>query len=156
MAETTEQILSREADALIQELRAKYVSLGMPASGLWGESLENRSRGLTLSIWGQDYTEFLTDGRKPGKFPPIAIIRQWILDKGIKPIGDNITISSLAFLIARKIAREGTEYFKQGGTDLISGVITPRRIQDILDQVGTVVVSEFVSTFVKDIQKIAA
>ena len=51
-------------------------------------------------------------------------------------IKGNISISSLAFLIARKIAREGTKYFKQGGTDLVDAVYTEQRIQMIINKVG--------------------
>lgn len=155
MADTPEQILSKEADLLIDEFVVQYDKLGMRASGQWANTLDNRTSGLTLSIFGQDYTEFLVDGRKPGKFPPIAKIEQWIKDKGIAPIERTIKISSLAFLIARKIAREGTEYFKQGGTDLVEAVVTPQRIQDIIDKVSVFFIGDFVSRFVKEFQQIA-
>jgi len=138
---TSEQILDEELNLIVIDLKAKHIQLGMKASGRWVESLSvetSKSKGI---IFGEDYTEFLVDGRKPGKFPPIDKIKQWIIDKGIQ---SDISINSLAFLIARKISREGTEYFKQGGTDLIDAVITPKRIQDIILRIGNELMLELV------------
>ncbi len=148
------EILSKEFDSLKQELIAKHKELGMKASGQWIESLENRSERLSGQLWGEPYTEQLVNGRGPGKFPPIKMIEKWIYDKGITP--DGIKISSLAFLIARKIAKEGTEYFKQGGTDLVEAVITPQRIQDIIDKVTEFQINSFLSDITGVIKKMAA
>jgi len=74
----------------------------------------------------------LETGRKPGKFPPVDSIRKWIVDKGIVPKG--ISVDSLAFLIGRKIAREGTNIFKTGGTGIISDNITQKGIQGMFEQ----------------------
>lgn len=148
------EILSREFDMLIDDLIAKHRELGMPASNQWIETLENRSERLSGQVWGQDYTEQLVNGREPGKFPPIKMIEKWIYDKGITP--DNITVSSLAFLIARKIAKEGTEYFKQGGTDLVDAVITPQRIQSIIDKVSEFHINSFLSEVTGVFKQMAA
>lgn len=142
---TSEDILSEEMDSLITDLGAKYIELKMKASGEWLEALKNKSKGLTGIISGKDYTEYMVNGRGPGKFPPLQNIIKWIKDKGLAIIDKTITVSSLAFLIARKIAREGTKYFKEGGTDLISSVITPERIQRIIDKVTKFHVNSFVS-----------
>jgi len=140
MAITTE-ILEQEFQRLRQELIQKHIELGMVASGNWVNSLSQEVTGRKATIWGTDYTVQLVEGREPGKFPPINAIEKWINDKGIQP-KDNIPISSLAFLIARKIAREGTEYYKQGGTDLISAVITPERVQEIINKVGDEMITD--------------
>jgi hypothetical protein len=47
-------------------------------------------------------------GRRPGRMPPIEAIRRWIRVRQIRGRG-GISERSLAFLIARKIGREGTE-----------------------------------------------
>ena len=56
---------------------------------------------------------FILRGRKPGgKFPPKHAILDWMKAKKIKPKkinGKTITEDSLAFLIRRKIARDGIE-----------------------------------------------
>ena len=46
------------------------------------------------------YAPFVHDGRKPGKFPPLAPIALWVKRKGI---------GVPAFVIARSIARKGTK-----------------------------------------------
>lgn len=138
-------ILKEHLEDIKKDLVKKYDELGMRASGQWEQSLELNVTGLKGVISGQPYTEQLVNGRPPGKFPPIAAIRQWILDKGINYLGKESNLNSLAFLIARKIAKEGTKYFKQGGTDLVSSVITPERIQLILDDVSYFHVNYMVS-----------
>ena len=136
---TTIDVLKIEFEAIRKELVKRHDELGMRASGKWAKSLEveiSKTDGKsTAKLYGEKYTEQLVLGRKPGRFPPIKAIEQWIKDKGIQPIEANLKISSLAFLIARKIAKEGTNYYKQGGTDLVESVITPKRIQDIINQV---------------------
>lgn len=155
MAEQPDQILEREFEAIKTDLIKKYDELGMRASGNWARSLDVRVSGLTAKLLGPKYTEQLVFGRKPGKFPPIAAIERWIREKGLKPIEDNLKISSLAFLIARKISQEGTQYFQQGGTDLIDSVITPRRIQSIIGKVSVFFVNEFVLTITNQLKEIS-
>lgn len=151
------QKLQEEFDSLKADLIAKHKELGMKASGNWIDSLKVETKGLTATIYGESYTEQLVEGRAPGKFPPIEAITKWIEDKGITPF-DNISISSLAFLIARKIANEGTDYYKEGGTELVSAVITPKRIQEIVDRVSNFSINNFYSEITKVLEdiKIAA
>lgn len=149
-----EQILADELDKKLPELVAKYDALGMRASGAWAKELEVRSQGLKAGIWGLHYSEYLVNGRGPGKFPPIAAIEKWIEDKGITPV--DISVSSLAFLIARKIAREGTQYFKEAPTDLISDVLTPAWIQSVIDKVSEFQISAFSSQVTNAFKQIAA
>ncbi|PHQ27857.1 hypothetical protein [Leeuwenhoekiella nanhaiensis] len=148
-------ILEREFESIKQDLIAKHIELGMPASGNWERSLVVDVQRLKATITGAPYTEQLVNGREPGKFPPIAAIRQWILDKPIPFLG-KIKLSSLAFLIARKIAKEGTNYFKQGGTDLVEAVITPERIQSIIDKVSEFYIDSFTTQITGFLKKMAA
>ena len=151
---TPEQILSDEFEQLIQDLITRHDELGMRSSGDFADSLENVQNRLSISMYGNHYVEQLVNGREPGTFPPVAAIEKWIEEKGIAAI--DISVSSLAFLIARKISREGTEYFKQGGTDLIDSVITPERIQTIIDKVSTFYVSDFVLNVTNELKQLAA
>lgn len=152
---TIEDILKKEFDSIIVDLKTKHIQLGMKASGKWIEGLENVSSGTTGKVIGEDYTYQLVNGRKEGKFPPVQAIKQWIIDKGIvNKIRGEISVSSLAFLIARKIAREGTKYYQQGGTDLVDSVITPERIQSIINKVGIQATVNTVQVLTKQLQKI--
>lgn len=141
-------------EAIKSDLIIKHRELGMPASGKWIESVEADTKRLSGKILAEHYTEQLVDGRAPGRFPPVKAIEQWIVDKRI-PF-DGIKISSLAFLIARKIANEGTKYFQQGGTDLVEAVITPQRIQNIIDKVSDFHINQFTSDIRSVFEKMAA
>ncbi|UAB85694.1 hypothetical protein INR75_06680 [Zunongwangia sp. SCSIO 43204] len=142
-------------ESIREDLIKKHIELGMRASGQWVESLENRTKGLSGQIWGEPYTEQLVNGRKPGNFPPIERMRQWVINKKLETTNKK-RISMLAFLIARKIAKEGTEYFKQGGTDLIEAVITPSRIQMIMDKVAQFHINSYTSMVSGVFQSLAA
>jgi len=148
----------KEIEQLKLDLIKKYNDLGMKASGEWEKQLEYfvkyTAKIVLVEYFGLDYTEYLTKGRKNGGFPPINVIRKWIDDKGITP-KDNISKDSLAFLIARKIAREGTNYFKQGGTDLIDGVITQERINTIAEAYGRSILTKFTLDINQQLQRIA-
>lgn len=153
---TSQQIFEEEFESIKKDLANKHRELGMKASGQWEGSLEVESGVDFGRVIGEPYTEQLVNGRKPGKFPPIQAIEKWIVDKGIiANIEGNITVSSLAFLIARKIAKEGTEYFKEGGTDLVESVFTPQRVQKIIDKLGAELAIEFSQKIERELKQIA-
>ena len=152
---TSQQIFNEEFESVLRDLAIKHRELGMKSSGKWESSLTVESANDFGRVLGEPYTEQLTDGRKPGRFPPIKAIEKWIIDKGIiANIEGNIKVSSLAFLIARKIAKEGTRYFKQGGTDLVDAVFTPQRVQSIIDKLGENLTIEFSTKLQKQLKQI--
>lgn len=154
---TVTEILDSEFNSIKKELIEKYVELGMKASGKWAESLEVITQGTNTKILGEEYTKQLEDGRSSGGFPPIQAIRQWIIDKGIvNNIAGEISISSLAFLIARKIAREGWKRENHGGVNLVSLVITDKRIQSIIDLVGAEATISFTNILTEEFKQIEA
>ena len=56
------------------------------------------------------HTGPVEQGRKPGPMPPVQPIIDWIRARGIEPRDPSIrTQRGLAFAIARKISRDGTE-----------------------------------------------
>ena len=149
---SSEEIIQKEFESLKADLIKAYDAKGMRASGKWADSLEVISSPLNGAIMGLDYSQQLETGRRAGKFPPIKDIEQWIRDKGIIPV--DITVKSLAFLIARKIAREGWKRENNGGVELISEVVTDERMQSIIDKVGEVVIFEFSTDIIKAIKQI--
>ncbi|MCQ2608736.1 MAG: hypothetical protein MJ197_08635 [Bacteroidales bacterium] len=74
-----------------------------------GYGLNDFAPNLTAHVEGSKvlfqsspYAFYMLYGRRAGKFPPISKIEEWCSYKGI-------TFKSAPFLIARKIAREGTK-----------------------------------------------
>lgn len=70
-------------------------------------------RSISVGLRLEEYWKYVEYGRKPGKFPPPSAILKWIEVKPIIPRPDDNgrypSPKSLAFLIGRKIAREGIE-----------------------------------------------
>lgn len=68
---------------------------------------------FTVVINLEPYWYYVENGRNAGKFPPIDKILEWIRVKPVIPYSDSRgrlpTEEQLAFLIARKIAEQGTE-----------------------------------------------
>jgi hypothetical protein len=131
--------LSEQFELLKKDLITAYDRKGMRASGDFANSLEvvMLDNGTKAQLWGNSYAQQLETGRQSGKFPPISMIEKWIDDKNISArLNGEITKSQLAFLIARKIAREGWKREGFGGVELISEVITEERIKKIIDEVG--------------------
>lgn len=66
---------------------------------------------MAVDITLLDYWKYVEYGRRPGKMPPISAIEKWIKIKPIVPRaygGRKVpSAKSLAYLIARKIEREG-------------------------------------------------
>jgi len=87
----------------------------------------------SLNIIMEEYWYFVDEGRKPGRFPPVSQIRQWILDKPVnfQPINGNIpTLEQRAYLIGRSIAEKGT-----AGTNFTE-LATERTLTMAIDKFG--------------------
>lgn len=135
-----EEWLSETTTALIEN----YNKLGLRASGEWEKSLngthEETDTGIKVIISGAKYTEQLSIGRKPGKMPPRQVILDWIREKNIQ---SELKPQTLAYLIQRKIGTEGIKVpnkYNRGG--LITDVLTNERINDLIKNVGNVVLRE--------------
>jgi hypothetical protein len=149
---TTKEIFDREFNSLMEDLIKEYDRLGMRASGNWEDSLEVQTTEESGKIIGEKYSEQLEYGRRSGGFPPVQAIEKWIIDKGIvSKIQGEISVSSLAFLIARKIAREGWNREGFGGVELISNVVTDQRMQKIIDLLGPEIATTFSDKLEKEL-----
>jgi hypothetical protein len=108
-------------------LKPKFISLGMNATGKWLNSLEARAVNGNGEIWGMDYTYWLVNGRKGGTAPPISALLPWVTAKF--GIGGN-EAKSIAFAVAAKIKKEGTNYYPEG-TDLLE-VLNSKEVLDYI------------------------
>ncbi|AXG73949.1 hypothetical protein DVK85_06700 [Flavobacterium arcticum] len=132
-------LLAAEFEALKADIIAKYEASGLKASGNWATTLAVQTTDSSATLMGAAYA----DGRPPGKQPPSEAILQWIKVKGIAAQAENnISLSSLAYLIARKIAREGWTP-QQSGSDIAASVATPQRMQQIIDRISDVYITQF-------------
>jgi hypothetical protein len=145
-------ILQSFAARFIQDLRESMDSSGVTASGNFNRSLTADITANSVTVLGARYAGAIELGRKPtsggGNGELRKAIRSWIDDKGINPA--DISKDSLAFIITRKIHREGTKLYR--GTDsygrtkpsrVITGVIEDGRIEKLAKSVVLDVISQF-------------
>lgn len=106
------QVVGDELKSLRERIIANHEAAGQVASGRTRASIKVELTEDGGILWGRQAFSILETGRKPGKVPKgfYQIIRQWVDDKGISvPKPD-----SFAYLVARKIAREGTMMYRTG------------------------------------------
>ncbi len=124
--------LNIELESLINDLKKKHIELGQPATRQWLEQLRYELNGTFAKVIGMEYTKQLENGRAGGSMPPIAPLETWVKAK-LGKTGKEAR--SVAFAVAKKIEKEGTNIYPKG-TDLIDGVITDQRIEQIIINVG--------------------
>ncbi len=158
---TTQEILNAEFEALRVDLIKAYDAKGMRASGKTADSLEVVDIGLeSVKLIGSEVFGALEQGRKPsegGSKPGKLIddIKQWIKDKGIvSDIKNDNDNSTLAFLITRKIHREGWKRQGYGGVNLVSEVITDSRMQSMINKVGAELTLTIVTRLQDELKKL--
>lgn len=139
------ELLDKVRKAYIEDQQAK----GIRSSGKSADSLKIEAGTTSGTLTGVMYFRQQRDGRKPGKFPPISAILDWIRAKGIQPI--DITERSLAFLIARKIARQGTDIY-QGKRE---GLDPDEQIEKFVEEFRKNIVSNFRTEVVKSLKAVS-
>jgi hypothetical protein len=150
MSNATE-LLAAEFELLKADIISAYRASGQAVSGNWADTVKVEATPNGYSITAADYI----NGRGPGKPPPSKAIEEWLQQKGIATrLEKNMTISSLAFLIARKIGREGWKQ-KAGTVNIVDSVVTPERIQQMLDNVGAVYLDNFTNTIINYLKQAA-
>ena len=134
----------------LEDLRKRVISnidnSGRRASGRTSESMRtdvSENRGV---LFGRMAFGTLETGRKPGKVPVgfYQIIKQWVIDKGIS-FDSQSERNSFAYLVSRKIAREGTQLYRRGADTDVYTAEVPETISRIKDRVGFLMRMEFES-----------
>lgn len=102
------------ADKVLQMYRQELQNQGINASSTLSQTatatVEMNGTKLLISLNLEPYWRYVEYGRRAGKMPPIDAIAKWITVKPIIPNPVNGRVPDtrqLAFLIARKIGREG-------------------------------------------------
>lgn len=137
-------IIGEELEILRKAVIVNHLSAGQRASGRTERSLRIEFTEDTGTLYGRPALGVLETGRSGGKVPKgfYQIILQWVQDKGIqveKP-------RTFAFLVARKIAKEGTKAYREGSFIDIYSQEIPKTVQNILDRLFGV--------FAKDVEHI--
>lgn len=131
--EDARKVVSEELESLRQSIIENHLRAGQKASGRTIASLHVETDNDGGILFGRKAFGTLETGRRGGKVPKgfYKIIYQWMQDKGIqveKP-------KSFAYLVARKIAREGTKLYRQGGrSDIYSNEI-PKTTGSVLSRI---------------------
>jgi len=133
----------------------------MRASGKTADSAEvvasnNNVKLIGSSVFNQlEYGRGETGSGGGSGEKLIDQIKGWIKDKGIvSDIKNDNDNSTLAFLITRKIHRQGWNRAKYGGVGLISKVVTVSRMQSIIKKVGAELTLTLVTRLKKELKLI--
>lgn len=142
-----QKILQEEMEAIKADILAAYNASGKRTSGEFERGLSTEYNDLTAVLKGYTYLA----GRRAGKQPPLKPILDWVIAKGLAKVEEKAKASSIAFLIARKIAEKGTN--KEHHLQVYSQIITPERIQKILDRINQINGNAFINEVVTTITK---
>lgn len=127
------RIVSEELQSLRQRIIDNHLKAGQKASGRTIASLRVDVGDDGGTLFGRKAFGTLETGRRGGRVPKgfYQIILQWVKDKGIqveKP-------KTFAYFVARKIAKEGTQLYRQGGrSDIYSNEI-PKTTESVLNRI---------------------
>lgn len=103
----TVRVLEEYILELASLYQTKLRNAGHMSSGKLDNSINVDVTGPDFSLVLQDYWKYLEWDTKP-HFPPVNSIKDWIKQKPVIPQG-NTSTDQLAFLIGRKISRDGTK-----------------------------------------------
>lgn len=157
-----ENIIRQLQDAIRNKPISNFGTSPVDASGRLHDSLEWDFTDDGVQILANDYIYYLEYGRKPTESGSSSSgsgeslydqILKWMNAKGIFNL--NMTQESLAFLITRKIHREGTTIWRQHKGEpsgLLESAINDNAIADLSDELGNSLISLVTSEILKDIE----
>lgn len=154
----TERVSNKEAiNKFLKAVRKGIIDdqsgKGIKTTGQSARSLSIQELRAGGQLVGDDYFQQQITGRRPGKFPPLQPIMDWITKKGLDLKG--ITKKGLAFIIARKIANEGTDIFKKKrqGIDVKSIVKTyEQSLRESFVKAGRIAITSAIAKALKPSQ----
>jgi len=127
----------RQAMVVVKNELVNEVKNEMSSHTTTGE-LQNSVMGTAndrkIEIFSNMYGDIVLEyGRQPGRFPPVEPLERWALAHGMS--------KGAGYLIARKIARSGTEKFRKKSPKQLSAIeeklnrdILPMRIISLLNE----------------------
>lgn len=143
---STDEVIKEEMESLVADIKAVYEASGKRTTGEFENGLELELSPNKAILYGYTYLA----GRAAGKMPPVENILNWVRAKGITP--ETGTQTGLAWAIAKKIAQEGTN--RETQLHIYEQVITPERIQSIIDRVSEINITAFVNEITTELKLI--
>lgn len=132
------------ADKILALYRQALQNKGIDASGTLSQTassmVEIDGTKLIISLNLEPYWKYVEYGRRAGKMPPIDAILNWIKIKPIVPNPINGKVPDtrqLAFLIARKIGREGIK-----GRKPITEMVYSDTIETMINDIKTIIAEQ--------------
>lgn len=153
---TNDKIIKEEIDSILEDIIALYYSSGRKASGQFEKGLEAVYEHNKGTIKGFVYLAGRGPTKNKGKSGDPTVLEQikkWIKVKGIRPIKNDISLNSLAYLITRKIHEEGTK--RSEWLKIYEQVITPERINQIIDRISELNVNMIVTQINAELEVLA-
>lgn len=136
---------------IIAETQANMVAQDAVATGKSYRSLSHEAFETRGLIYGAKSFLFIEKGRKPGKKPPFAPIKEWVEARGLGGTNPD----GFAWALVHAIGQRGVGSLRsdkqQSPRDIFTSVITKARIERIISEINqfkvTEVQSEIVSAF---------
>ena len=131
--EDARKVVQEELESLKKRIIDNHLRAGQKASGRTIASMHVEASDDGGVLFGRRAFGTLETGRRGGRVPKgfYHIILQWVRDKGIqveKP-------KTFAYFVSKKIAREGTSLFRQGGRDDIYSNEIPKTTESVLSRI---------------------
>lgn len=140
---TRDELIYKTLERIQDRIKDRMKEMGINATGSASQSLRIKGNELL----GNDYIYFLDKGRKPGIFPPVENIQEWVRQKlGV----EEKEVNGVAYVIGRKIANEGTEIFKDTSKGLQLDKIIAEEIDEMMKQLPSILKAEAL-TFLKNV-----
>jgi len=156
---TTVRIIDDWLNGVEKDLVDNYDRLGLRASGQWASSLEpfnnQLPEGFSIGILGEDYTEWIENGRLPNRDQSDESLKAWVGWAGSTFIDDWLHDKGLEdtlnpYAVSWKIALRGWQVpniHNAGG--LVSDVVTRERINDLNKSLGGFYINEIKTEIIK-------
>ena len=146
---TLRELFEEEGQQIVSDLRASLDANKVNASGRLRKSIRAEVTDDRLLITAAGYALTAEDGRGPTKKSGDGELEKkilkWLDQKGV-PIWDGYTRKGQAYVIARKIHKEGTKLFRKGGN---SGVLSNVLNEKLLDRIAAKALREVELTFLE-------
>ena len=154
----SKQILEAWTNETRTDLVSNYKRLKLKASGRWEASLRSEvketPKGLRATIYSEDYTEYMQNGRRANHDQSKKAIKAWVGWAGSTFLAQWVKDKKIAanpFAVAWKIARKGIQVpnrYNLGG--LVSDVVNKKSLREL----GEKLIFTKVESFKSEIRKI--